>query len=733
MSDSEDSTVTYTEVSSPFEDLSDIGSPGVDGLPMMPEDPYAYVVAAFQAPPSPDYVPGPEEPEQAPPSIDFVPEPVYPEFMPPEDEVFPAEEQPLPAAVSPTTDSPGYIADSDPEEDPEEDPADYPADGGDDDDDDDESSDDDEDDDDDVEEDEDEDEEEEQCTSFEVVRLLPIPTLLPSPLSSLSSPLTLILSPLPQILSPPLHVSSSSLPDSLTYPLGYRAAMIQLRAETPSTSHLLSSSTPPSGTPPLLPIPLPTPSPPMLLPSTVCRAGVFEVTLPPWKRLCIALGSRYEVSESSSAPTARPTGGFRADYGFVGTLDDEIRRDPERYVGYGITYTWDEMDTYEIYVRLDDAQVERLLMSGQLNMLRRDRRAYARTARLMETEARLSHEAWVQSMDASGTAHSEARDVLTEAEMCEDSHDSGTGVRRQAHLARECTYLDFMKCKPLYFKGTERVVELTQWFERMETVFRIRNCPVENQIKFSTCTLLGSALTWWNSHVKTIGHDVAYAMTWKNLKKKMTDKYCPRGKVKKLEGEMWNLKVKGTDLVSYNQRFQELALMYARMFPEESDKIEKYVSGLPDMINERSGEKKPYGGSKPLCLKCNYYHDGQCAPKCHKCNRVGHLARDCRSTTNVNTANNQKGTLGSSRKLLPMNVESQGHFKRDCPQKRKIKTWCSAPIMALPEGSEDFIIYYDTSIKGLGVVLMQREKVIAYALRQLKIHEKNYYGLHEFE
>ncbi|GKD78484.1 hypothetical protein Tco_1341105, partial [Tanacetum coccineum] len=96
MSDSEDSTVTYTEVSSPFEDLSDIGSPGVDGLPMMPEDPYSYVV-----------------------------------FMPPEDEVFPAKEQPLPAAVSPTTDSSGYTADFDPEEDHEdheEDPADYPDD-----------------------------------------------------------------------------------------------------------------------------------------------------------------------------------------------------------------------------------------------------------------------------------------------------------------------------------------------------------------------------------------------------------------------------------------------------------------------------------------------------------------------------------------------------------------------------------------------------------------------------
>ncbi|GKF11560.1 reverse transcriptase domain-containing protein, partial [Tanacetum coccineum] len=181
--------------------------------------------------------------------------------------------------------------------------------------------------------------------------------------------------------------------------------------------------------------------------------------------------------------------------------------------------------------------------------------------------------------------------------------------------------------------------------------------------------------TGWNSHVKTVGHDVAYAMTWINLKKKMTNKYCPRGEVKKLEAEMWNLNVKGTDVLSYNQRFQELELTCARMFPEELDKIEKYIGGLPDMIHrsvmaskpktlqeaiefatelidkkirtfaerQRSGEKKPYGGSKPLCSKCNYHHDRQCAPKCYKCNKVGHLARNCRSTANANTTNNQRG------------------------------------------------------------------------------------------
>ncbi|GJW02860.1 reverse transcriptase domain-containing protein [Tanacetum coccineum] len=130
----------------------------------------------------------------------------------------------------------------------------------------------------------------------------------------------------------------------------------------------------------------------------------------------------------------------------------------------------------------------------------------------------------------------------------DDNHTSGTGTRRTERVARD-------------------------------------NYTMENQIKFATCTLLGIALTWWNSHVRTVGHDVAYEMTWTDLKNKMTTKYCPRGEIKKLEVELWNLKVKGTDVIGYNQCFQELALMCVRMFPEESDKIKKYVGGLPDMIH----------------------------------------------------------------------------------------------------------------------------------------------------
>ncbi|GJY34382.1 putative reverse transcriptase domain-containing protein [Tanacetum coccineum] len=291
----------------------------------------------------------------------------------------------------------------------------------------------------------------------------------------------------------------------------------------------------------------------------------------------------------------------------------------------------------------------------------------------------------------------------------DDTHNSGTSVKRTERVARECTYPNFMKCQPLNFKGTKGVVELIQWFEKMETVFSISNCSVENQIKFSTCTLLAGALTWWNSHVKNVGHDVAYAITWTDLKKKMTDKYYPRVKIKKLEAELWNLKVKGTDVIGYNQCFQELALLCVRMFPEEFDKIERYVDGLPDMIhrsvvaskpktmqeaieiatelrdkkirtfaerqteNKRkegdnqqqqhqqtkrqntgraytagSGEKKPYGGSKPLCAKCQ-------KPTCYECGAQGHFKRDCPKLKNNNRGN--QGRNGNA----PAKVYAVGH------------------------------------------------------------------------
>nr|GFC03816.1 hypothetical protein [Tanacetum cinerariifolium] len=116
----------------------------------------------------------------------------------------------------------------------------------------------------------------------------------------------------------------------------------------------------------------------------------------------------------------------------------------------------------------------------------------------------------------------------------DDSHTLRTGARRPVQATRECSYSEFLKCKPLDFKGTEGVVELTRWFEKMESVFSISNCTTSNQVKFATCTLQDDALTWWNYYVKTTTSEEAYAMTWPTLKKKMIGKYCPKGDIKKV-------------------------------------------------------------------------------------------------------------------------------------------------------------------------------------------------------
>ncbi|GJZ78856.1 reverse transcriptase domain-containing protein [Tanacetum coccineum] len=128
---------------------------------------------------------------------------------------------------------------------------------------------------------------------------------------------------------------------------------------------------------------------------------------------------------------------------------------------------------------------------------------------------------------------------------------------------------------------------------RIESVFHISDYVVDNQVKFATCTLLGAALTWWNGHVRTLGHDAAYAMTWGTLKKKLTNKYCPKGEIKKLEIELWNLKVKGNDVAAYTQRFQELALMCTKFIADETVKADKYIGGLSNNIHGNVMSARP--------------------------------------------------------------------------------------------------------------------------------------------
>ncbi|GJZ53984.1 hypothetical protein Tco_0608869 [Tanacetum coccineum] len=376
------------------EEISEGGIPwvivlGYDGLPMQPV-----------APRSPDYIPGPEDP-QTPPvpqdederepmfvqahDPDYVLEPIYPEYIPLEDDhEFPAEEQPLPPIDSPTAESPGYVTESDPEEDPEEyeddetedGPIDYPMDGGDDDDGD--SSGDDADGED--EDDEDEEEEEEHLAPADSAVIVPTvkhvsppegtEPVIPPPSTDITTIGARITVRLQTSISLPPEAEVERL-ISMTTP----SPSPPISLSPPSARERLARCTAPSAhsSPPPVPLPLlpssgcPTqiqtlriastqalinavtaalPSPPLpplppslyIPPPVDRRDDVPESELSPHKRLCVStLGSRYEIGESF---TARPIGGRGIDYGFVSTVDAEARRHGIDEVGYDIRDTW---------------------------------------------------------------------------------------------------------------------------------------------------------------------------------------------------------------------------------------------------------------------------------------------------------------------------------------------------------------------------------------------------------
>ena len=90
----------------------------------------------------------------------------------------------------------------------------------------------------------------------------------------------------------------------------------------------------------------------------------------------------------------------------------------------------------------------------------------------------------------------------------------GGGAGGAGGNPKPCSYKDFMNCKPHNFAGNGGVVELTRWFEKTESVFQISACTADCQVKFAACTFMHAALSWWNSHVQTVGIVTANGMAW---------------------------------------------------------------------------------------------------------------------------------------------------------------------------------------------------------------------------
>ncbi|GJR54795.1 reverse transcriptase domain-containing protein [Tanacetum coccineum] len=306
-----------------------------------------------------------------------------------------------------------------------------------------------------------------------------------------------------------------------------------------------------------------------------------------------------------------------------------------------------------------------------------------------------------------------------------------------------------MNCKPHSFKGTEGVVGLKRWFEKIEQVFEICKCAEDDKVKFAMCTFEGRALTWWNGNVQTLGLANANQIPWSNVKAMMTTEYCPATEIEKMEQELWTLTLKGDDIEAYSNRFHELVLMCPELMPTESKKIGKYIRGFPEGIKGNMISSKPatlheainmaralveqsvqgkaarisesnkrkwednqrntnnnnhnynnnhnnnqnrnrnnnypqqqnrrqepvrayaaapaggkiYAGNLPKCNRCNLHHHGPCPQRCQKCQKMGHLEKDCRF-----------GVQGAGNNFL-QNVTcfgcgEKGHYKDKCPKAR---------------------------------------------------------------
>ncbi|GJW80128.1 reverse transcriptase domain-containing protein [Tanacetum coccineum] len=200
----------------------------------------------------------------------------------------------------------------------------------------------------------------------------------------------------------------------------------------------------------------------------------------------------------------------------------------------------------------------------------------------------------------------------------------------------------FISCQPFYFNGTEGAVGLIRWFERTESVFSRSNCAEENKVTFATGTLTDDALSWWNAYAQPIGIEQANKITWTELKRLLTNKYCPRTEVRKMEDEFYNLTVKGNDLKTYVRRFQELAVLCPNMVPNTEKLMEVFIGGLPRSIEGNVTASKPQTLEEAITITQRLMDQVTKHNSMHGINDHKRKFDDRRNTTNNNNYPNNR-------------------------------------------------------------------------------------------
>nr|GEY91442.1 hypothetical protein [Tanacetum cinerariifolium] len=372
------------------------------------------------------------------------------------------------------------------------------------------------------------------------------------------------------------------------------------------------------------------------------RDDIPEIEMSPRKRLCLStLGSRYEVEESFMA---RPTGGQGKDYGFVSTVYAEARRRGIGEVGYGIRDTW--IDPTKTVPEIAPMTIGEAQMAKTLRVMGDMRREMG------DIHAELL--ALRRQPRRAGRLGGDAREVLKK--KMTDKYCPQSEIKK-------------LEIEPWNLKVKEKNV--AAYIEQFQELTLICTKFVADEIEKIDKYVSGLTNNIYGSvkalKPKTLDETIELANDL------MYQKLCIYAERKS------NNKRKADESFRNNHGHQQQA------------SIRQNVARV---YNMGTSEKKPYSGNLPKYTKCHFHHNGPCTQKCHKCNKIGHIARDCRSSGNANVANAQRNNGANPKGNGCFECGATGHFKRDCPklknkdgEKRNAPGWVYAVRNAEKRGN----------------------------------------------